>query len=207
MRTSIKLTCDQLTQKFDTISESRKVILRKIATYNQEKIAKNETIKLVFVCTHNSRRSHFGQIWGRVAAEYYGIKNVLTYSAGTDATAMHPNTVQALKSMGFEITSDGNIANPLHAVSFDEKQEPILCFSKTIDNPSNPSERFAAIMTCSEAEVNCPFVPGAELRISTTYEDPKEFDDTPLQEEKYIERSLQIGLENLFVFSLINSKE
>jgi arsenate reductase len=207
MRTTIKSTCDILTQKFDTIEESRKVILRKIADYVKGKISKDEVIKLEFVCTHNSRRSHFGQIWARVAAEYYGIKNVQTYSAGTEATAVHPNTVQALKSLGFEITSDGNTSNPLYSVSFDEKKEPILCFSKTIDSTSNPSKGFAAIMTCSEAEENCPFVPGAELRISTTYEDPKEFDNTPFQEEKYIERSLQIGLENLYIFSLINSQE
>jgi arsenate reductase len=201
----IKLTCDQLTHQFDTISESRKVILRKIASYIQEKITKNEPIKLEFVCTHNSRRSHFGQIWGKVAAEYYGIKNVLTYSAGTEATAMHPHTVQTLKNQGFDINTDSSDSNPCYSVSFDETQEPLLCFSKTVDHQSNPSDGFAAIMTCSEAEVNCPFLPGAEFRISTTYEDPKEYDGTPLQVQKYIDRSQQIARENLYIFSLIKT--
>jgi arsenate reductase len=60
-------------------------------------------------------------------------------------------------------------------------------------------------MTCSEAEQNCPFVPGAELRVSTTYEDPKIFDGTKEQDEKYIERSLQIARENLYIFSNIQT--
>jgi protein-tyrosine phosphatase/arsenate reductase len=73
------------------------------------------------------------------------------------------------------------------------------------DDQSNPTSNFAAIMTCGDAEENCPFIPGVELRIGTTYNDPKEFDGTSLQEEKYTERSLQIGLETLFVFSQIKN--
>lgn len=203
MRTDIQRTCDELTNQFNQISDARKRTLEKIASYIQNNIAFRKHIRLIYVCTHNSRRSHFGQIWGRIAAEYFGIKNVQTYSAGTEATEMHPNTVQTLKKQGFEITSNSTKSNPHYSVSFDEEQEPILCFSKTIDDPSNPSEEFAAIMTCSEAEENCPFVPGAELRISTTYDDPKVFDGTPQEMEKYIERSLQIARDNLYIFSLI----
>jgi protein-tyrosine phosphatase/arsenate reductase len=56
-------------------------------------------------------------------------------------------------------------------------------------------------MTCSDAEENCPFIPGVDLRIGTTYDDPKAFDGTQLQDEKYQERSSQIALECLYVFS------
>ncbi|MDF2453450.1 MAG: protein-tyrosine-phosphatase, partial [Bacteroidota bacterium] len=43
-----------------------------------------------------------------------------------------------------------------------------------------------------------------ELRIATTYDDPKEFDNTSQQDEKYSERCKQIALETFYVFSKIN---
>jgi protein-tyrosine phosphatase/arsenate reductase len=58
-------------------------------------------------------------------------------------------------------------------------------------------------MTCSDADENCPFIPGVDLRVGTTYEDPKAFDGTALQDINYQERSKQIATECLFVFSQI----
>ena len=205
MLDKIKNQCDFLVTQFDDIPESRKEILQRIAKYIQEKNTNNQEIRLVYVCTHNSRRSHFGRVWGKVAASYYGIENVKTFSAGTEATAMHPNTVKALESIGFNIDQLDQSVNPVYAISYRDEEEALRCFSKTIDHPIVPKDHFAAIMTCAEAEENCPFVPGAELRISTTYEDPKAFDDTIQQDEKYIERSLQIARDNLYLFSLIKN--
>ena len=59
-------------------------------------------------------------------------------------------------------------------------------------------------MTCSSADKGCPFIAGAEQRIPVTFEDPKAFDNTPQQAEKYKERSLQIATELKYVFSSIN---
>ncbi|MFO0495374.1 MAG: protein-tyrosine-phosphatase [Flavobacteriia bacterium] len=205
MNTTLKSLCEKLTSEFDQISKERKLILKKLIQYIKQKANNGEDISLVYVCTHNSRRSHFGQVWGKVASEYYQIENVRTYSAGTEATAMHPNTVKALQTMGFSIQSDSQEYNPYYSISFDSTNDPIIGFSKTLDHLSLPSKNFAAIMTCSEAEQNCPFVPGAELRVSTTYEDPKEFDGSAEQDEKYIERSLQIARENLYIFSKIHA--
>ncbi len=55
-------------------------------------------------------------------------------------------------------------------------------------------------MTCSDADENCPFIPGAEFRLPLTYEDPKEADDTPYEESRYDERVRQIGVEMMYVF-------
>jgi protein-tyrosine phosphatase/arsenate reductase len=199
----IKIQCDQLVSKFDTIAAERKELLVKISNYIQSKIANNEPINLVYVCTHNSRRSHFGQVWAAVAANYYAIPNVSTYSGGTEATAFNPNAINALKTAGFEISAYSTDANPTYIVRFGDN-ESTTCFSKVYDNEVNPKSNFAAIMTCSDAEENCPFIPGVDLRIGTTYDDPKAFDGTTLQDEKYLERSNQIALECLYVFSLIN---
>ncbi|HJY11282.1 MAG TPA: hypothetical protein VJ304_00760, partial [Flavobacterium sp.] len=66
-----------------------------------------------------------------------------------------------------------------------------------------PKSGFAAIMTCSQADGGCPFIIGAEKRIAVTYEDPKVFDKTDEQTEKYQERSLQIANEMFYIFSKI----
>lgn len=202
MNTKIKNLCDQLSQQFESISSDRKVLLEKISSYIQQKKDAKSPIQLIYVCTHNSRRSHFGQIWAAVAAEYFCVNEVSTFSGGTEATAFNPNAIQALRGLGFEITEMDTTLNPKYEVDFGGSKLSI-CFSKVYDNASNPSSNFATIMTCGDAEENCPFIPGVELRIGTTYEDPKSFDGTDFQDEKYIERALQIGLETLYVFSKI----
>ena len=203
MNTQIKNLCDQLSEQFESISSDRKVLLEKISSYIQQKKDAKSPIQLIYVCTHNSRRSHFGQIWAAVAAEYFGVNEVSTFSGGTEATAFNPNAIQALRGLGFEITEMDTTLNPKYEVDFGGSK-PSVCFSKVYDSASNPTSNFAAIMTCGDAEENCPFIPGVELRIGTTYEDPKAFDGTEIQNEKYIERALQIGLETLYVFSKIN---
>ena len=203
MNTKVKNLCDQLSQQFESISSDRKVLLEKISSYIQQKKDAKSPIQLIYVCTHNSRRSHFGQIWAAVAAEYFGVNEVSTFSGGTEATAFNQNAIHALNGLGFDITTTDLSSNPKYEVDFGGSKASI-CFSKVYDDASNPTSNFAAIMTCGDAEENCPFIPGVELRIGTTYEDPKAFDDTELQEEKYIERALQIGLETLYVFSKIN---
>ncbi len=201
---TLKNHCDQLTNQFDTIPIDRKELLTKISNYIQSKKEANLPINLMYVCTHNSRRSHFGQIWAAVAASYFGIENVQTFSGGTETTAFNPNAIQALKETGFEISTKELTRNPIYKVAFGTKEtEFTTCFSKVYDDSFNPSSNFVAIMTCSDAERNCPFIPGVELRIGTTYSDPKTFDGTPLQSQKYLERSNQIALECLFAFSKI----
>ncbi len=197
---SVRERCDALAKNFREIPAERKLILEKITGFIKNKVTNNETVKLVYVCTHNSRRSHFGQVWAAVAAAYYGIKNIKTFSGGTEATAFNPNAIKALRAAGFDVVTKTESNNPVYEVYFSEK-EFVTCFSKVYNHPDNPSQDFAAIMTCAEAEENCPFIPGCELRIGTAYNDPKSFDNTIIQDEKYTERSNQVAMECLYTFS------
>lgn len=199
----LKNYCDTLIKDFEIIPAHRKVLLEKISQYISLKKKEDKSVNLVYICTHNSRRSHFGQIWAQVAASYYGIKNVNTYSGGTEATAFNINAINAIKRVGFNVKPINIEKNSIYHVSYDDVEKPIVCFSKVYDDVKNPQSEFAAIMTCSDAEENCPFIPEVELRIGTTYEDPKAFDNTPLQDAKYDERCKQIALETFYVFSKI----
>jgi protein-tyrosine phosphatase/arsenate reductase len=203
MFSQIKSYCDSLTKQFDAIPQQRKELLEKISAYIGQKKSQNKSVNLVYICTHNSRRSHFGQIWAHVSAKYYGITDVNAFSGGTEATAFNINAINAVKRVGFEVKAINIAKNSIYQVIFDEKESPVTCFSKVYNDPGNPGSDFAAIMTCSDAEENCPFIPGVELRIGTTYDDPKAFDNTPMRDAKYDERCKQIALETLYVFSRV----
>ncbi len=187
----------------DAISNERKQILQPLIDYIQTKVTENKNANLNFICTHNSRRSHLSQVWAQAAAHFYNLKNVYCYSGGTEATALFPMAAKTLEKAGFEIEVLSEGKNPVYAIKFDKNEHPIIGFSKTFDDPFNPKSEFAAIMTCSDADANCPFIPGAEKRIPVKYDDPKAFDNTPQQAEKYEERSNQIAVEMLYVFSKI----
>lgn len=189
----------------DTISETRKEVLQPLAYYIQSKVNNNLEIRINFICTHNSRRSHLSQIWAQTIASYFAIKNVFCYSGGTEATAVYPMVIKTLNQSGFKINALSIDKNPIYSIKYSNNEHPIIGFSKTLDDDFNPQSQFAAIMTCSQADGGCPFIAGAEQRIPITFEDPKAFDNTPQQEEKYKERSLQIATEMLFVFSQIKS--
>lgn len=201
MNQIIKNRCEILSKNFKEISSERKILLEKLANHIQDKLNLNKEINLVYICTHNSRRSHLGQVWGKVAADFYGFK-INTFSAGTEATAFNQNAINALISAGFRVVKLDETSNPKYEVIFGEGKSNI-CFSKTIDDKTLPKENFVAVMTCGDADENCPFIPGCDLRIGTTYFDPKSYDNTVLQNEKYTERSNQIAMECLYVFSLI----
>ena len=193
------------TLNFESISEERKIVLQPLIDFIQRKSDEQKEIRLNLICTHNSRRSHLSQVWAQTAAAHYGIQNVFCYSGGTEATAMFPMAAKTLAKQGFQIKTiaDGN--NPIYAIKYNENAHPIIGFSKTFDDDFNPQSEFAAILTCSSADQGCPFIAGAEKRIPITFEDPKAFDNTPQQAEKYEERSVQIATEIFFVFSQIKS--
>lgn len=187
----------------NTISSERKQTLQPLIDYIQSKVSNHQEIRLNLICTHNSRRSHLSQVWAQTVAAYYGIPNVFCYSGGTEATAMFPMAAKTLEKAGFKIQTIAEGANPIYAIKYTENAHPIIGFSKTYDDDFNPHSEFAAILTCSQADGGCPFIAGAELRIPITFEDPKAFDNTPQQAEKYEERSLQIATEMSYVFSQI----
>lgn len=187
----------------DEIPKERRDNLNEIAQFIQTRKKAGEPANLLFICTHNSRRSHLSQIWAATAAAYYGIEEgINTYSGGTEATAFNPRAVAAIERAGFSVQNPGG-DNPHYQVSYREDGEIIECFSKKYDHPYNASESFAAVMTCSEADRNCPFIPGASLRVALPYIDPKESDGTDKEAATYDERCKQIATEMLYLMSQV----
>jgi arsenate reductase len=184
------------------IPAEHRAALERIAEWIGERRSAGEDASLLFICTHNSRRSHMGQLWAATAAAWFGVDGVKTYSGGTESTAFDPRAVAALERAGFAIEKpEGD--NPHYAVAFAAAGPTMEAWSKEYDDEANPTEGFAAIMTCSAADEACPNVVGADLRVAVPYEDPKVADGTPVEAAKYDERAAQIAAEMFYLFSRV----
>lgn len=190
----------QLEAEFDQIPQSRKAFLMEAA---QEMVNLYQLeLKLVYVCTHNSRRSQMAQMMAQAAASYYGVK-ATAFSAGTEITAFHPNAIEALKRVGFRIAPAGlpTPFNPTYNVIIEPAKPPVKAFSKKLHEEGTPGGFYVAIMVCDQADKECPMIRGSILRMSLPYVDPKDTDGKPEQNATYDARLREIGREQMFLLS------
>ena len=201
--TPLRSYIESIQHDTDKIPTERKEQLKKIALFVQTKLVANEPAQLMFICTHNSRRSHTAQLWAQALAVYYRLEGGIAFSAGTEVTAFNDRAVKALQRAGFTINASQSSKNPVYSVGYANGTKPIEAYSKLITDVANPRSNFCAVMTCSQAEQACPFVSGSSLRVSLPYDDPKDFDGTPNETAKYDERCRQIACEMAYLFAQV----
>jgi arsenate reductase len=194
---------------FDTINEHRKAELDVLSNWMTEKLKENKKLECIVICTHNSRRSHLGQLLISLAADYYKIKGLTAFSGGTEATAFNYRMVDALKREGFEIKETKSGTNPEYSISWGDSQlqELNTIFSKAYSHEANPQSDFLAILVCDSADQNCPVVLGAAKRIALPYKDPKDYDDTSEEDKAYTEKIHEMGKEFFYLISRIKTSQ
>jgi protein-tyrosine-phosphatase len=204
---NLNQSVNELIIEFDLITESRKLELENLALAINESLTNFGKSEITVICTHNSRRSQLGQLWIKAAAIHYGIKNIYTFSGGTEATSFNFRMVNAVKEYGFKVKQLDENVNPKYHISLGEEDESMdILYSKVYSENYNPQSNYIAVMVCSQADEGCPFVAGAFKRISLPYLDPKEFDDTEFESIKYLEKVKEIGREMLYTVSKITKK-
>lgn len=187
------------------IDENRIELLKSIAHFIASELRVNRKVNLNFICTHNSRRSQLSQVWASYATFYFKLSEVKSFSGGTAVTAFYRNTVKTLQEVGFsfqiiEFSHD----NPRYAINYKNGVNPIIGFSKLYDNDHN-QKPYIAITTCSNADENCPFIPDAIERFHLPFSDPKAFDNTLYQSQKYLEANKQIAGEIHYIFKTVKN--
>lgn len=193
---------ENLEKQVEQIDPLRKERINELSESIKDLINNEGKADVLFVCTHNSRRSQLAELWLHQLLQYYEIGNIRTFSGGTEATAFNPRMVNALERYGFSFSSQRQGNNPKYIVDKGGKFEKTM-FSKKFDDPYNPSSGFIAVMVCSDADQNCPFVPGAFDRIPLTYLDPKAADDSPHEKTAYDEKVIEIGREMIYLCELL----
>lgn len=179
-------------------SAERRALLDPIIAYGRQCRDEKRTFRLQFICTHNSRRSQMAQAWAFVFAQKWQVA-CTTHSGGTEATACHPNTLEALRQAGFKLEMQVG-ANPHQLLFWAPQAQPLALWSKLYTDAANPQQGFAAVMTCTQAEESCPFIPQAEKRFPLYYDDPKAFDGSAREIEAYQACSRQIASEMNYLF-------
>lgn len=190
-----------IASSLDKLSAERKAMLDQIAATAYKLLAAGKDANMTFICTHNSRRSHMSQIWAQTAACYYGLDRVYAFSGGTEMTACNSRTVAAMRRAGFSIVKTTEGGNPVYLVQYSDDHPPVRAYSKLYNADGNPSEGFIALMTCSEADKQCPEVKGAVARYAIHYVDPKLCDDTPDEPVAYNERRQEIAREMFYIMA------
>ncbi|MEZ4979233.1 MAG: protein-tyrosine-phosphatase [Chitinophagales bacterium] len=188
----------------ENISEERKKVLDELVKAIQKSIDTFQRVHLNFICTHNSRRSIMAQIWAHTAASHYGIVSEM-FSSGMEPTMIYPGTKKALETLGFLIFKLENTRDN-YLVKFHNYNSSFMVHSKRLDHLTLPN-RYIAVMTCSDADKNCPLTFRATAKVSLPYEDPKIYDNTEEEDSRYLERAYQIGEEMFYVFSKVKKME
>jgi arsenate reductase len=186
-------------------SVNRLETLLSLIHYGKECIKTDEPLVMQFICTHNSRRSQLAQVWAQVAAAYYHVP-LVSLSGGVEVTAFNERAAAALERQGFALLKSAGI-NPKYSVRFSDHAPEIMVFSKLFDDPYNAHDRFVAVMTCAEADQDCPFIPNAALRAPLRYDDPKIFDETPEETAQYDRTAELIANEMCFLFKSMQNLE
>lgn len=185
----------------DSLTGERIVLLDALVNAIDLSLDEYGAAHIIFICTHNSRRSVYAECLAYMNAHNYHREGIYTYSAGTEQTQVYPSVIKSLKEIGFKVIWSDDTGPTI--ISLDEGSEPKSLFSKTLKSRTLPKKNFIAVMTCDHADQNCPFVPGAWKRIALPYIDPKRSDGTESESRIYNETRDLIAREMKYVFQEI----
>jgi len=102
--------------------------------------------RVLFLCTHNSARSQMAEGWLRhLAGNQFEVE-----SAGTEATAVRPLAIRAMREAGIDISGHE---------------------SKTLDRFIDEPWDFV-ITVCDQANDVCPIFPAGNKRLHWSFPDP-----------------------------------
>ena len=112
--------------------------------------------RVLFLCTHNSARSQMAEgLLRHLAGDRFEVA-----SAGTEATSVRPEAVEAMAELGVDISGQS---------------------SKTLERYLE--EPFDHVVTvCDDANEVCPVFPGARSRLHWSFRDPSRAEGS--QEER-----------------------
>jgi protein-tyrosine-phosphatase len=124
---------------------------------NQPSTIRRQPTRVLFLCTHNSARSQIAEALLR----HLGGDRVEVFSAGTEASRVHPKALEILQRNGIDTTG---------------------LYSKPLDG--FVGRHFDYVITvCDHARESCPIFPGDPERIHWSFPDPS---SVPTPDEQHI---------------------
>ncbi len=205
---------DMLTTSFDMIDETHREAGEKLVDWIVKNYKPGQPLHVTVICTGNSRRSILGATMGNIAAAYYGMPEIRFHSGGTAPTAFNPRTIAALKDIGVEIEADRFTRLPEASRRPPTRSTPSggarawrrPSSPRPTSMPPTPSRASPPSWSAARRTPPARFVKGAALRISMPYLDPKIYDDSVYESQKYAERRDDIGRLMLSVMMQVRNR-
>ncbi|GJM61520.1 hypothetical protein [Persicobacter diffluens] len=192
-------------QQAAQIPQERLSLLASLAE-NMVEMQENGNLHLLWIDTHNSRRSIFCQVWAKCWAMHYGLRGFKMYSGGTKVEAIHTNTLDALNNAGLFVNRLDARENAHYQLYYQEGEAPVAVFSKLLEDAPNPKDHFLGIYTSATAKERVPTISGARLTFSLLYPDPKSADGSLEEEGVYAELNEQVAVEMGVLFGMVAGK-
>jgi hypothetical protein len=198
--------CSSLPDEFINVPDSTEEKLKEAGTYIINRLNNGQVTSISFVCEHNSRKSHLGQIWTLMATQYYQLDNVKCYSGGTTPTYVNLRIIKALENTGFKISEKGIAGKgPLYYLDYGKSSRGFEIFSKRYDHPMNPDTNYLAISLCYNPEECCPISFGADKQLTIPYEDLQTYDNTSLESAKYDEQCRSVARDMFYMMDFVKT--
>ena len=195
----IKVILKNIDMGLEKDRKDKLVELAQIIKINHEQ---QNTVKITFICTHNSRRSQFSQIWAYISSLYFKLDFIKPFSGGTEIDTVNLNVINSFINTGLKIEKTHK-GKAIYLLKSFKKDKGINLYSKVYNSKLNPSKHFIAIMTCSDADQMCPVIKGAEKKVSLPYSDPRVSDNTGLKKEVYNQTCSIIAKEMFYLMKQV----
>lgn len=200
--------CGSVEAEFNHIPDSSKMKLIEAGKYIISRLEEGNEARISFVCEHNSRMSHLGQIWTRMATLYYEIENIESFSGGTTPTYVNHRILNALDHTGFKISETGMAGHgPKYLLDSGNPENAFEIFSKRYDHHMNPDTAYIAVSLCYNTEECCPISGGADLQLSMPYEDLQPWDNTPSESVRYDEQCRIIARDMFYMIDYVKKNK
>lgn len=149
------LDVDRLGSLYHTAGEALHPVLGEV----QPQAVIRTGLRVLFLCTNNSARSQMAEaIMRRMAGEFIEV-----YSAGSQPTQIHPDTIKTLDELGIDVRS--------------QQSQPLSLYE---------SQPFDFVITvCDRAREGCPTFPGNGQQIHWSLPDPVMIENEAERRERF----------------------
>jgi len=110
----------------------------------------------VFLCTENTFRSQASQVLLETLCYAKRHRNTRVHSAGVISGEINLKLIAYLIKIGYRISTKEGSAKNIYEVRYSDNSQPIILYSKNIEDKSLPKNDITSIVVCNRAiEMTC----------------------------------------------------
>jgi hypothetical protein len=192
--------------EFRKIPEERRYRLNEMVYYLEDQRKQKAPTQITFISTNEATVSQMAQAWSKAAAYYFGFTDFQPYSGGLNPDLISENTIIALEKAGFIVYKSDVGGLSVYRIKYSYNLDPIIAFPKKISHTKNPGDNFMAVILDGNADLNINNIEGTYNRLFLEYEDPKGYEGSEIEKDKFNESCKNVAVEMFYVFSQLHNR-